>query len=93
MTDTDPRTTSGRKPDPGETVTVYLNGAVRVTLRPPGERIWREYHADLRVPAPPWRAGESRELAVWELANVFGPHLYNGCDPPIECEADYRPPR
>jgi hypothetical protein len=59
-------------------MTVTMNTQVRVLLTDAGRRVWEARWARLGLAcsSPP---DGVLELPLWELARVFGPHLYMGC--------------
>jgi hypothetical protein len=60
---------------------VTFNDEVWVALNEEGLRIWRDYWACLGLPPKSLRirvqAGWTR-FQLWEVAQIFGPTLYNG---------------
>lgn len=79
---------------------INFNDRIRVKLNDLGWKIHREWHRDLfrsigKTDAEiardfPYRKPEVSEkdgcceFHLWEVANIFGPKLYNGCKPPFE---------
>jgi hypothetical protein len=55
-----------------------LNDRVRVTLTDAGKKVWVAYHVGLRVETPALRRDRTIEMPLWELMQIFGPHLRIG---------------
>ena len=82
--------------------TINFNDHVRVKMHPLGWDIHRKWHDDLFASAKananfPYRRPEVGtdgcvEFHLWEVAQIFGAHLYNGCQMPFETEAVLVPP-
>ena len=64
-----------------------LNDQFWVKLSPRGKGIWAEWHRNLGIPTPTRsfdREGWIR-LPLWEIAQIFGSHLFMGSvDLPFE---------
>lgn len=69
-----------------EWVKFNINDRVLFVMTAEGERIWHEHHArsPRRVPLPPVVNGH-RELQMWRLMEIYGPHIDNA-EPPIEMD-------
>ena len=78
---------------------INFNDRIRLKLHPLGWKLHRQYHFDLfKRPdfdeaaverAFPYRKPEIGadgycEFHLWEVAQIFGKNLYNGCEPPFE---------
>jgi hypothetical protein len=80
--------------------TINFNDRVLIKMNPLGWEIHRKWHEDLFTLAGklafPYRRPEVGadgcvEFHLWEVAQIFGPHLSNGCKMPFETEAVIRP--
>lgn len=56
-------------------MTINLNDNVTVSLTEFGKEVLKEYHKKLGSTASP---APILSMPLWELAQIFGPHLYNG---------------
>jgi hypothetical protein len=57
----------------------------KVTILPNaiGWKIWKDHWEQLRV-TPERNNGVALTLPLWEIASIFGQHLYNGCKLPFK---------
>lgn len=53
---------------------INLNVYVEVELTDTGKKIWIEYP----FAHPPRIEAAPRDLQLWELMKIFGPHIFNG---------------
>lgn len=67
-----------------EPITINLNDQVTIRLNAIGRRIINDYFGELGVPTPSSWTANTINLPLWELTNIFGPYLYNGCQVPFE---------
>jgi len=68
---------------------ININGQVTFKPNSLGWHIWEKYHRDLHIDPP--AHGETLTMPIWEMANIFGDHLYNGCQIPFEqTEMEYK---
>lgn len=72
---------------------ININDNVRVKLTPHGRSILAQRHAEmlklypsLRHEYPPHKEDAQgwSEWQMWDLMHTFGPHIYLGCDNPID---------
>ena len=70
--------------------TINMNDAIRFKMTKSGKKIWRDYWT-------PYTPGREPKLPsidddgwmrdqLWQVANIFGPHMGNGLPAPIETE-------
>jgi hypothetical protein len=59
---------------------VNINQTCKVKLTEKGKKILFEYYRDW--PGVPEDKLE-KEFHLWELMQIFGPHVYNGCEIPF----------
>lgn len=60
-------------------VTININRQVTARLTIRGARILKDYHEELGVKPPKEVfSGEEVTLTLWELMNIFGPHVFMG---------------
>lgn len=72
-------------------MTVNWNMKATVKLSEHGKNIHENWYRELSLSAgvelnPPGGVlrPDTLEAELWHVANVFGPHLYNGCKSPFE---------
>lgn len=72
--------------------TINFNDRVTLTLNSLGRAVFDGYHERLLRGsgiAPPVAPPDGRvDMSLWECANIFGKHLYNGCDVPFNVNAE-----
>lgn len=56
-------------------MTINLNDNVTVSLTEFGKEVLKDYHKNLGSTVSPTQV---LSMPLWELAQIFGPHLYNG---------------
>lgn len=61
-------------------IEVNMNQMVKAELTEKGKEILSEYH---RKHIPSNANDDIIECELWHLFNIFGEHLYNGCDIPF----------
>lgn len=68
-----------------------INDKVYVKMLPRGRFIHEEYYQSLQAIVPEITipnivedADGWSEWRLWDLMNIFGRHIYNGCDMPFE---------
>lgn len=64
-----------------------INHYVSVKLTPIGEEIVRKHWAPYSKTYPTWLKPDAEgwtQFQLWELMNLFGPFLDNGCQVPFE---------
>lgn len=72
--------------------TINLNDTIRVKLTPRGRMIWCAYWRPYCSGNDPMDIVDRKtvdgwfEEQMWQIAAIFGPHMENGVDPPIETE-------
>ena len=74
--------------------TLNLNAIVRIKLTPIGEKVYHDYwapHIDdpLEIVRRNMVDGWF-ECQLWTVALIFGAHMFNGCNPPIEMDIQVR---
>lgn len=70
-----------------------LNDQVKVKLTDVGIAAINTHFSDLRLAVPDkYIAGWDGciTLSVWEMMNIFGNYCYNGCQPPIQTEVEFK---
>ena len=78
-----------------------LNNYATVTMQPEGVRILKEYWRSgfpgqpveeaLDLMYPTWRTGAIR-IQLWEMCQIFGPHMKMGMVNPLETDIEVRIP-
>lgn len=68
-----------------------INDHVYVRVLPPGEKLWRKFHDDLRLdpakyPLPTPNADGLTRFQLWDAMHIFGAGMYNGGNIPIATE-------
>lgn len=77
--------------------TMNLNDIVRVKLTPLGERVWFDYWRPYSGGRDPMQMVRDHtvdgwfEHQLWGIAAVFGPHMANGLNNPLETVIQVRP--
>lgn len=86
--------------------TINFNDRIRLKLTEVGWQAHRDWHTeifamagisrataekDFPYKAPPVGEDGCCEFHLWEVANIFGRKLYNGCNPPFELEGVLSP--
>lgn len=63
-----------------------VNHYVRVKLTSVGWELVKNHWVQfgLAAPKPTMDTGGWTRWQLWDLMNIFGPHLYNGCEMPFE---------
>lgn len=63
-----------------------FNDRVKVRITPEGEKLWNLWFERLSLlPRAIERDADGySEMQLWEVANIFGDGMYNGCTPPVE---------
>jgi hypothetical protein len=62
-----------------------LNGYVRVKLNQHGKQLYSDYWSPYAWLKEPEIDDEGyTQFQMWQLMNIFGTHLYNGCKTPFE---------
>jgi hypothetical protein len=80
-------------------ITINFNDRIRLKMNDLGWELHRKYHDDLFTRACPDKTKRDAmfpyrkpevgadgcvEFHLWDVAQIFGAHLYNGCTPPFE---------
>lgn len=62
---------------------LIINWNDQVIIQPNalGWKIWEDYWNKFKVKPP--KHQETLTLQLWDVANVFGSYLYNGCEMPF----------
>lgn len=72
-----------------------LNDEVLVKVTPEGETAYQEYYravfkgSSVDIPTLERDADGYSRMQLWEVANIFGPHMYMGAALPIETELKF----
>jgi hypothetical protein len=80
-------------PDP---IKINLNDTIRFRIRPRGVKLYEDHYTKYGLTPPPLkREGETIadrmiEMQLWEFANIFGPGMMMGADPPVETTVEIR---
>jgi len=67
----------------GPNVKINLNAQVLVEPNDLGWKIYDDYWSKYPLKSQPPRHEKHLKLHIWELANIFGSKLYNGCEIPF----------
>lgn len=62
---------------------ININENINVRLTPQGQELIRKHYATYNVTWHP-NADGWYKFQLWDLMNIFGPHLYAGCRVPFE---------
>jgi len=64
---------------------INWNDRVTLHLNEHGCQIYKEYFSKLGIEPPRIPLTEHRTtMELWQAAQIFGPHLYSGCQLPFE---------
>ncbi|MGZ8888030.1 MAG: hypothetical protein ACXW1D_00560 [Halobacteriota archaeon] len=63
--------------------TINLNDYVTVVLTQQGAYLYNQYFRNLNINKE-LSVGDELRIQIWDLANIFGERLYNGCIPPFK---------
>jgi hypothetical protein len=65
-------------------ITFNVNSEVWVRLRPAGLLAYKRHWEHYKCKPPPLRVRGGWVRFQWELAQIFGSALYNGCEVPFD---------
>lgn len=67
-------------------VKANLNDSVRVKVTETGLKQFNAFYENLNMKPPVLEVDKDgwTDFCLWELANIFGEGMYNGCDVPVE---------